>query len=295
VVRVFIDRGDRTDRKKARLKYVLDAIGIEAFLTEVETKLGRALVRVPADKIAAPDRQDRRAHVGVHAQKQLGLVWAGVALPVGKMTCDQMRGLADIASELGDGDIRLTVWQNLLISGIAEENATLLEKCLQEIGLTSKTTSIRAGLIACTGNTGCKFALSNTKGTALAIADWVEPRVALDTPINIHLTGCPHSCAQHYIGDIGMLACRVPIDAAGEDTVEGFHIYVGGGFGHDAAIARALYRDVKAEDCPRLVERILKAYLAHREGSETFLAFARRHETGALAAMVDAVAAEAAA
>ena len=81
---------------------------------------------------------------------------------------------------------------------------------LQEIGLTAKASSIRAGLVACTGNTGCKFALSNTKGTAMAIAEWVEPRVALDTPINIHLTGCPHSCAQHYIGDIGLLAARVP-------------------------------------------------------------------------------------
>ena len=78
------------------------------------------------------------------------------------------------------------------------------------IGLTAKASSIRAGLVACTGNTGCKFALSNTKGTAMAIAEWVEPRVALDTPINIHLTGCPHSCAQHYIGDIGLLAARVP-------------------------------------------------------------------------------------
>jgi ferredoxin-nitrite reductase len=220
---------------------------------------------------------------------QAGKAWAGIALPVGKLTCEQMRGLAKIARELGDGDIRLTVWQNLLISGIAIENAELLESCLVEIGLTSKATSIRAGLIACTGNVGCKFALSNTKGTATAIAEWVEPRLALDTPINIHLTGCPHSCAQHYIGDIGMLACRVSVDEAGEDTVEGFHVYVGGGFGPDAGIARELYRDVKAEDCPHLVERILRAYLSHRTGTEHFLAFARRHDIAALKAMVDAV------
>ena len=96
----------------------------------------------------------------------------------------------------------------------------------------------------------------------MAIADWVEPRVALDSPVNIHLTGCPHSCAQHYIGDIGLLACRVPVDASGDDTVEGFHVHVGGGFGPDAGIARELYRDVKVEDCPRVVERMLKAYLA---------------------------------
>ena len=158
-----------------------------------------------------------------------------------------------IARELGDGDIRLTVWQNLLISGIAAgERGAGRDSACGEIGLTAKATSVRAGLIACTGNTGCKFALSNTKDTAMAIADWVEPRVALDSPINIHLTGCPNSCAQHYIGDIGLIACRVPIDEAGEDTVEGFHVFVGGGFGADAGIARELYRDVREEDCPRL-------------------------------------------
>jgi ferredoxin-nitrite reductase len=288
IVRVFIDQGDRTDRKKARLKYVLDAWGRDRFLAEVESKLGRKLVRISADKVSAPNRQDRKAHVGIHTQKQAGKVWAGVVLPVGRMTVEQMRGLARIARELGDGDIRLTVWQNLLISGIAEQNGGLVESCLREIGLTSSATSVRAGLIACTGNTGCKFALSNTKGTAMAIADWVESRVAVDTPVNIHLTGCPHSCAQHYIGDIGMLACHVPVDGSDEDTVEGFHIYVGGGFGPDAAIARELYRNVKVEDCPQAVERILKAYMANRSGhEETFLGFARRHEVGALQRMAD--------
>lgn len=295
IVRVFIDNGDRTDRKKARLKYVLDTWGMDKFLVEVEAKLGRPFTRIPADKVSAPNRQDRQAHVGIHKQRQDGKVWAGVVLPVGKMTCAQMRGLARIAHELGDGDLRLTVWQNLLISGIAEENAPLVEQCLEEIGLTSNATSVRAGLVACTGNTGCKFAASNTKGTAMAIAEWVEPRVALDSPINIHLTGCPHSCAQHYIGDIGMIACRVPVDTAGEDTVEGFHILVGGGFGPDAAVGREIYRDVKVEDCPKVVERMLRAFLAHRRGDETFLEFTRRHEVGVLKTMIDGLVAEAAA
>ncbi len=295
IVRVFIDHGDRTDRKKARLKYLLDAWGHDKFLAEVEKKLGRPLVRLSADRVSTPNRQDRRAHIGIQAQKQKGRVWAGVVLPVGRMTCGQMRGLSRIAAELGDGDIRLTVWQNLILSGIAEADAGLVEECLREIGLTSRATSIRAGLVACTGNTGCKFALADTKGTAMAIADWVEPRVALDSPVNIHLTGCPNSCAQHYIGDIGLLAARVAIDAAGEDTVEGFHVYVGGGFGADAGIGRELYRDVKAEACPRLVARILAAYLAHRRGNETFLAFTRRHEVEALRAMIEGIAGGAAA
>ena len=295
IVRVFITNGDRTDRKRARLKYLLDAWGLDKFLAEVEGKLGSKLTRLAEDVVSAPNRQHRQAHIGFHAQKQAGKVWAGVALPVGKLTCEQMRGVAKIARELGDGDIRLTVWQNLLISGIAEPDAALVEECLAEIGLTARASSVRAGLIACTGTTGCKFALSNTKDTAMAIAQWVEPRVALDAPINIHLTGCPNSCAQHYIGDLGLLACRVAIDAAGEDTVEGFHVFIGGGFGADAGIGRELYRDVKAEDCPRLLARILQAYMAHRSGAaETFLSFTRRHDVDALKGMIEAVGREAA-
>ena len=98
----------------------------------------------------------------------------------------------------------------------------------------------------------------------------------LDGPVNIHLTGCHHSCAQHYIGDIGLLACKIE---EGEDQIEGYHIYVGGGFGPHAALGREIYRDVKAQDAPRVIERMLKGYLGHRASrDETFLAFSRRHE-----------------
>lgn len=289
IVRVFIDNGDRTDRKKARLKYVLDAWGFDKFLAEVEIRLGRSLTRLSTDHVSEPDRQARQAHVGAHAQKQPGLVWVGVVLPVGKMTAAQMRGLADISRTCGDGDVRLTVWQNLLMSGVQESRAAEVEDRLKAIGLTSRATSVRAGLVACTGNTGCKLALSNTKDTAMAIAEWVEPRVGLETPINIHLTGCPNSCAQHYIGDIGLIGARVPLEPDGEDTVDGFHIVVGGGFGPQAGIARELYRDVRKQDCPALIERLLKAYLAKRtDAAETFLDFARRHEIAALKSMIEA-------
>jgi ferredoxin-nitrite reductase len=121
----------------------------------------------------------------------------------------------------------------------------------------------------------------------MAIAEWVEPRVALDTPINVHLTGCPHSCAQHYIGDIGLLACKVQTSEEG-DAVEGYHIHVGGGFGPDAAIAPEIFHDVKAEDAPALIERMLKAYLAHRATpQENFLAFTKRHDIEALRSLIE--------
>src|SRR4029077_17494361 len=139
--------------------------------------------------------------------------------------------------------------------------------------------------VACTGNVGCKFAASDTKRHAEDIARWCEARVELDGPINVHLTGCHHSCAQHYVGDIGLLACKVQTSDEG-DTVEGYHVLVGGGFGVDATLARDIYRDVKAEDVSVTVERMLRGYLAHRAGTdETFLAFDSRHEVEALKSM----------
>lgn len=288
IVRAFIDTGDRTNRLKARLKYVIDKIGMAKFLELVEAKLGHALTRLPPEALARRPAFDRMAHVGVHRQRQDGLNWVGVALPLGKITCEQMRGLARIASDLGDGDIRLTVWQNLLISGVNDENVKLAIATVEAIGLAVNISQVRAGLIACTGNAGCKFAASNTKAHAAAIGDWCDGRVEVDTPLNIHLTGCHHSCAQHYISDIGLLAAKVP-SGNEDDTVEGYHLYAGGGFGPDADIGREVYRDLKAEDAPKTVEKLLKAYLANRASAdETFLAFSRRHDGESLRKMADA-------
>ncbi|KQW23045.1 ferredoxin--nitrite reductase [Afipia sp. Root123D2] len=287
IVRVFIDHGDRTNRTKARLKYVLDAWGFEKFLTAVEDKLGRKLVRVSGEAMAARPIFDRMAHVGVHPQKQAGLNWLGVVVPVGRLTPEQMRGLAQVSRDFGDGDIRLTVWQNLLISGVPDDKITLAESAIEALGLSIEPNSIRAGLVACTGSTGCRFAAAHTKENAVEIAAWCERRVALDMPVNIHLTGCHHSCAQHYIGDIGLIGARV---AVGEesDTVDGYHLHVGGGFGPDATIGREIYRDIKAEDAPATVERILKSYLAHRATvAETFLDFCRRHDVDHLRKLAD--------
>ena len=208
IVRVFIDIGDRTNRLKARLKYVIDGMGIDKFLLAVEEKLGRKL----DPRAAGCDRAASgvRPHGAYRRppQKQVGLNWIGVALPVGKLTCEQMRGLAKIAQDLGDGDIRLTVWQNLLISGVRDDKVALATAAIEQIGLAVKASQIRAGLIACTGNAGCKFAASDTKRHAAEIGDWCESRVPIETPLNIHLTGCHHSCAQHYISDIGLIGAR---------------------------------------------------------------------------------------
>ena len=288
IVRIFIDLGDRTNRNKARLKYVLDGIGHDKFLALVEERLGKPFARVPSEALGLRPAADRMAHIGVHKQKQEGLNWIGVSLPLGKVTCEQMRGLAKIAQDLGDGDIRLTVWQNLLIPGVRDENVKLAIAAIRKTGLAVEASHIRAGLIACTGNTGCRFAASNTKRDAAEIGDWCEPRVAMDTPINIHVTGCHHSCAQHYISDIGLIAARVPV-GEDDDTVEGYHLFAGGGFGADADVGQEVYHDLKAEDAPRTIEKLLKAYLKHRTSpEESFLTFARRHDGESLRKLAEA-------
>lgn len=288
IVRVFIDLGDRSNRLKARLKNVIDGMGMEKFLVLVEEKLRHAFTRVPPEALAPRPAFDRMAHIGVHQQKQAGLNWIGVALPLGKVTCAQMRGLAKIAQVLGDGEIRLTVWQNLLIPGVRDENVGLATAAIEAIGLAVAASQIRTGLIACTGNAGCKFAASDTKRHAAAIGDWCEPRVNIDTPLNIHLTGCHHSCAQHYISDIGLIGAKVPVGEE-DDTVEGYHLFAGGGFGPNADIGQEVYHGLKAEDAPKTVEKLLKAYLAHRASpNETFLSFARRHDGETLRKLADA-------
>ncbi|WP_024577991.1 MULTISPECIES: NirA family protein [unclassified Afipia] len=287
IVRVFIEHGDRTNRNKARLKYVLDSWGFDRFLAAVEEKLGRKLARVPAEAIAPRPAYDRLAHIGVHPQKQAGLNWIGVALKLGRLSPEQIRGLAKLSADFGDGDIRLTVWQNLLISGVSDGNVATVTAAIEALGLATTTSALRAGLIACTGATGCRFAAAHTKESADEIAAWCEERVPLETPVNIHLTGCHHSCAQHYIGDIGLIGARVPINDDG-DTVDGYHLLVGGGFGTEATMGRELFQNVKAVDAPRTVERVLKAYVANRASEdETFIAFAKRTEIDDLKRMTE--------
>ncbi len=287
IVRVFIDHGDRTDRTKARLKYLLDAWGFEKFLNEVEARLGAPLTRIAEDLVKARHEPDRRGHIGVHKQKQPGLNWIGVVTPTGRMTAAEMRGIAEVAANFGDGDIRLTVWQNLLISGVPDAKVESALMALHEFGLATDASPIRAGLVACTGNTGCKFANADTKGTAELIAAHVEKRLDMDQPINVHLTGCHHSCAQHYIGDIGLVACKIDRGDKGE-PVEGFHVVIGGSAGSGAKIGREIYRDIDKQSCPQTVEKLLSAYLSNRNApNESFFDFANRHEVETLRALVE--------
>lgn len=289
IIRVFSRHGDRTNRAKARMKYVLDDWGFDKFLAAVETELGRPLTRAAAADIAPRAGFDRHAHVGVHAQVQAGLNWVGVVAPVGRLTTTQVRGLALLARTHGDGDIRLTVWQNMLISGVPDAAVEAVTLGIEALGLDWRAHAVRAGLVACTGAAGCKFGNADTKKSALEIAAYVETRLAVDQPVNIHLTGCHHSCAQHYIGDIGLIGARV--DVSGDEQVAGYDVVVGGGFADQARIGRVVYEKVVATEAPALVERLLRTWMTHRAApDETFQAFATRHEPEALKALAENVA-----
>jgi ferredoxin-nitrite reductase len=275
IIRLFIDHGDRTDRKRARLHYLIERWGIEKCLAEAAAHLPFTW-RVATLDICEPRGPiDKHGHIGVHPQSQPGLCYVGAALPVGRLEAPQLRGLADIAEHYGSGTLRLTVWQNLLISDIPEARIGEAVAAIEALGLVTSASAIRGGVVACTGNFGCKFALSDTKRHGLALIDHLDTRVALDQSINIHLTGCPNSCAQRYVGDIGLLATKV--EKSEDEEVEGYHIVVGGGGGDELQLGREVFRSVAAEDMPQRIEKMLRSYRAQRQPNESFHDFANRH------------------
>jgi ferredoxin-nitrite reductase len=282
IIRVFGENGDRTNRKRARLKYVIDKWGIPKYMEEVERKLAFQLLRFPLDKCEPRKPPIQHGHIGVFKQIQPRLNYIGAVITVGRMKPKQMRRIADVAQNYGSGEVRLTVWQNLIIPNVPDQFVETVKKNLVKMGFHHSTTSISGGLIACTGNTGCQWASTNTKGQAVLLARHLEKKVKLDQPINIHLTGCPNSCAQHYMGDIGLLGAKVN---QGGDTVEGYHVVLGGGFGEKQAVAREVFRGVAFNELPTLLEHVLKVYLAKRNPGESFVDFTRRHSVKELQEM----------
>jgi ferredoxin-nitrite reductase len=286
LVRVFIANGNRADRKRARLKHLLESWTLEKYLAETEKELGFQLRRISsltAAELATmspaasqyPGQQLPHSHIGVYSQKQPGLNYVGVAMPVGQLTPKQMLRVAEIADLYGSGEIRLTIWQNFIIPNVPDAYVETVKKALRKVGFDTKQSHLRGGLIACTGNSYCKFAQANTKGHALALADYLEKKLTLDQPMNIHLTGCPNSCAQHYMGDIGLLGTKV----RGE---EGYHVFIGGGFGANQAVGRQVFSGLVFEELKTTLEKMLKGYLRHRSDGESFQKFAQRHDLNTL-------------
>src|SRR5688572_1261538 len=275
ILRVFIENGDRTNRKKARLKYLIDNWGVDKFVTETQKKLGFPLLRLPVEKSTPRPPCVRHGHIGVYRQKQKGRNYIGVVVPVGVMSVKQMRRLAELATNYGSGQVRLTPWQNLLIPDVPDAFVETVKRSLRRAGLDCEASSLAGGLVACTGSKGCKYAATDTKGHAIALAEFLNKRLQLDQPINIHFTGCPHSCAQHYVGDIGLQGVKV---ASGSVSGEGYNIVLGGGTGPHAGVGREVFKGISSAEVPLLIERILRTYLSRRNQGESFLDFARRHQ-----------------
>jgi ferredoxin-nitrite reductase len=274
LIRVFIENGDRTNRKKARLKYLVDDWGIPKTLDETAKKLAFPLRFFPLDSCVPSQVKSKHGHLGIHSQSD-GHHYMGVLIPVGTMSCEQVRHICDIADRYGRGEIRLTVWQNLIIPGIPDDKVEAAAAAVIAAGFDYRPATITGGIIACTGSRGCKYAAADTKGNAVDLGGYLSSRLELDSPINIHLTGCPHSCAQHYIGDIGMMGVRVKT-VSGE-SVDGYNIVLGGGVDDTKAIAREVWKSVAYTDIPPLMEKLLRAYQSCRNEGETFAQFTNRH------------------
>lgn len=278
--RVYIANGNRGDRKKARLKHLLDQWTLEQYRDAIEKLLGYKLLRQNSIPETRPPKPDiPHSHVGVFAQKQRGLNYIGACVPVGNITPRQMLRLAEIADLYGSGELRLTVWQNVIIPNIPDAYVATAKKALVKMGFDWKQSNLRNGLVACTGNSYCKFAASNTKAHAQEIASYLEKKIELDRPINIHLTGCPNSCAQHYMGDIGLLGTKVKLSG---ETLEGYHVFVGGGFGDHQAIGRQIFSGLSVEQLKPTLEKMLASYLKQRTAGETFQQFTQRHDLNTL-------------
>jgi len=275
MIRVFAENGDRTDRKKARLKYLVDKWGVEKYLEETEKRLAFPLVRYPAEGCEPRKHIDRAAHIGVHAQSQPDLHYIGVAVPVGRLPFDQMLAIADVAERYGAGEIRLTVWQNLVVPNIAAQHLESAKAAILAAGLNFSAGRLLSGTVACTGNKGCRFAATDTKAHAVQLANFIDDRFKIEQPVNLHVTGCPHSCAQHYIGDIGLLGTKV----GGE---EGYQVVIGGGSDQDQGLARELIPAIRFADLPAKMDSLFRAYCEQRNPEESFLSFSRRHSVETL-------------
>ncbi len=279
MIRVYVENGDRTNRSKARLKYLIDKWGDEKFVEEAAKLLNFELASVALEDCVGRRPIRRHGHLGAHAQAQEGLSYVGLRIPVGKMLPDQMREVAKFARRYGSGEIRLTVWQNLLIPHVRNEDVDTLKAEASKIGFACDPDHIRGGLVACTGSFGCKYAAADTKSNAVELGDFLSESLELDQPINIHLTGCPHSCAQHYVGDIGLQAVKVKVDG---ESVDGYNIVLGGGVDDEQGIAKTVFKSVPFFEAKPLLLGVLQRYQAERREGESFVEFNRRHDESQL-------------
>ncbi len=254
ILEVYRDHGPRVNRQKARIMWLIDEWGLDRFRSVVEEAYGRPLLS------AAPEDEidwDKRDHIGVYPQKQVGLSYVGLHVPVGRLQATDLFDLARLAEVYGSGEIRLTVEQNVIISNVADSRLPVLlqEPLLQRFSIDPSPLS--RALVSCTGAQFCNFALVETKQRALALATALDAELSLPQPVRIHWTGCPNSCGQPQVADIGLMGTKVRKEGK---TVEGVDIFMGGKVGKDAHLGEKVQQGIS---CDQLHDVLLSLLIEH--------------------------------
>ena len=285
ITELFRDQqGLRESRDRARMKHLFLKEGwtAESFLAELERRLGYKLDPFVTEIV--PD-DVLRDHVGIHPQKQAGLSYVGASVLRGRLTGDQLAAAADLAERYGSGHLRTTVGQNLLFVDIETPRAQQLANELLKIGMHVEGSQFWRGAVACTGTEFCKLALTETKGFTRWLVDELEERVpGFDQQLRLHVTGCPNSCGQHWIADIGIEGKKIKHEGT---LVDAYYFCVGGSVGQFAATARPVGLRIPATEVPEAIERLLKTYQGKRlsEG-ENLRAYFARHSNDELRAQL---------
>jgi ferredoxin-nitrite reductase len=251
ILTVYRDHGLRANRQKSRLMWLIDEWGIDKFRSMVETQIGYSL---PTAALSDAIDWEKRDHLGVFKQKQAGLNYVGMHIPVGRLFAQDMLDLARLAEVYAGGELRFTVEQNVIIPNIPEENlqSLLAEPILQRFRITPPP--IERSLVSCTGAQFCNFALVETKNRAVEIAKVLSEQIELTRSVRIHWTGCPNSCGQPQVADIGLMGTKVRKNGK---TVEGVDLYMGGKVGKDAHLGTCVQKGIPCEDLIPVLQNIL--------------------------------------
>ncbi len=264
----------REHRERARLKFLFLRHGwtAERFQAELEERIGFRLE--PGVEEHAPD-DVYRDHVGLHRQRQSGLSYVGAVALRGRITADQMQSAADLAERYATGELRATNMQNLLVVNVPSIHADTLSKEFDSIGLRTSGSAFARGIVACSGTEFCKIAITETKSFSRWLVEELEDRLpGFDQHLKLHVTGCPNSCGQHWIADVGLEGKKIKVDGK---LVDAYYFCVGGAVGLHQATARPVGFRCVATDVPDALERLLSRYLADREGGENLRRFFARH------------------
>jgi len=270
----------RVSRVKARLKFMIDGIGPEGMRERVEARVGRRLEDFTLPPVTTPPSD----HLGVHEQRQPGLVYVGAPVHLGLISGDQMIAVAGLAERVG-GDIRITRLQNFVVANVPESEVEGVAAELEAIGFPLDANPLRGRSIACTGEPHCNFSVTETKTRLGRLIEHLEGSFGSEiAELRLHLDGCPHACAQHWVGDLGFQGTTVR-DEQGVRR-QAYDIFVRGGLGLDAAIGRPLFRRVPSEELDQAVDGLVGGWVASRRTGESFAAFSTRlsdEELGILA------------